>query len=127
MDFALFFNKLFCIIDSPRCESNDVTSTINYPKKVDVDSCVLSTVPRPLPLSCPGQHLHTWRTRDLDHVGVDDIGRQGHGHLKVILAEGVIYRLASYRKQINIYNALSASKSRLVFAKLVYIYCELNT
>ena len=56
---------------------------------------VQSTVPDPLPLVCPGQHLHTVLGKQVIDDGknpLQDPTTFSLGRLKVILVDGVIYR-----------------------------------
>ena len=56
----------------------------------------MSLVPDPLPLSCPGQHLHKVFGKNVYDDGknpAEDPSTLSQGRLKVILIDGVIYRL----------------------------------
>ncbi|OWF52201.1 hypothetical protein KP79_PYT20100 [Mizuhopecten yessoensis] len=60
------------------------------------NKCVLSTLPRPLPLSCEGQHLHSLGGRYLydDEKDLEEnLAVFKQGKLKVLLIEGVVFRL----------------------------------
>ncbi|XP_060071260.1 uncharacterized protein C5orf34 homolog [Ylistrum balloti] len=59
------------------------------------NKCVLSTLPRPLPLSCEGQHLHSLGGQYLydDEKDVEaNLAIFKQGKLKVLLIEGVVFR-----------------------------------
>ena len=60
---------------------------------VDRDRCVRSTVTTSLPVTCPLQHLHQWQRHDDDDKGQDNISEFKQGQLKVLMMEGVVYRL----------------------------------
>lgn len=65
------------------------------PRSIRRDKCVLSQVPRPLPLSCEGQHLHSLGGRDLydnERDLEENLAIFRQGKLKVLLIEGVVFR-----------------------------------
>ncbi|XP_033760537.1 uncharacterized protein C5orf34 homolog [Pecten maximus] len=69
---------------------------LSDPRTVRREKCVLSTLPRPLPLSCEGKHLHSLGGQ---YLYDDDKDLEGNlavfkqGKLKVLLIEGVVFRL----------------------------------
>ncbi|XP_052271990.1 uncharacterized protein C5orf34 homolog [Dreissena polymorpha] len=65
-------------------------------RKINRKECCMSLVPDPLPLSCPGQHLHKVFGKNVYDDGknpAEDPSTLSQGRLKVILIDGVIYRI----------------------------------
>ncbi|BFZ00322.1 hypothetical protein BsWGS_03360 [Bradybaena similaris] len=61
------------------------------------ESCVFTRVPFPLPVTCPFQHTHRWMSNDSgdeDEDSTTNMGEFQHGRFKVVVSEGVVYRLA---------------------------------
>lgn len=66
------------------------------PSKARKSGTIRCGMTAPLPLTCPGQHLHASFSRpvyDDGKVPGDDPTTLGLGRLKVILMDGVVYRL----------------------------------
>ncbi|KAL4220206.1 hypothetical protein ACF0H5_020614 [Mactra antiquata] len=65
-------------------------------KKINRKYCEMSEVPLPLPLSCPGQHLHKTQSKQSYDDGknpTEDPSTFSQGRLKVLLIDGVVYRI----------------------------------
>ncbi|CAG5127712.1 unnamed protein product, partial [Candidula unifasciata] len=62
----------------------------------DKKNCIFTQVPSPLPVTCPLQHRHKWMSNEIrdDDEDSTSSGEFQHGRLKVVISEGVVYRLA---------------------------------
>lgn len=76
--------------------SSNPKKNLSDPHTIRRDKCVLSTLPRPLPLSCEGKHLHSLGGQYLYDDDKDletNLTVFKQGKLKVLLIEGVVFRL----------------------------------
>ena len=92
-----FYNILSDIMKS--CSKKDAK---DLQKAFNKDQFIVSSLPEPVPLKCPGQHLHKWlnsadsKHQQLwpvlvgNHVQLETDLRQGR--LKVLVISGVVYR-----------------------------------
>lgn len=77
-------------------------------RQIDKNKCRMAKVPLPLPLSCPGQHLHKMQTKRAYDDGKDPIEDPttfSQGRLKVLLVDGIVYRIVRHptMKLVEIY------------------------
>lgn len=73
----------------------DKTTTSQQGRKSTTKDTVSSGVPSPLPLVCPGQHLHKVLSKYVIDDGkspLEDPTTFSLGRLRVILVDGVVYR-----------------------------------
>ncbi|KAL5004165.1 hypothetical protein ScPMuIL_017621 [Solemya velum] len=63
-----------------------------FPMKINPDRCVLTSIPAPIPLTCPGKHLHKLQLQQAPDQTVDILSWR-RGKLKIILIDGVVYRI----------------------------------
>ena len=65
------------------------------PKKINAEKYCMASLPEPLPLTCPGQHLHRQYGKyvhDDDRDLVENITALSKGRLKIILIDGIVFR-----------------------------------
>lgn len=77
-----------------RCRKQTTHSACKL-REINKKNCIMSQLPQPLPLSCPGQHLHKIQSKKTYDDGKDpmqDPTTFAQGRLKVLLIDGVIYR-----------------------------------
>ncbi|XP_053404672.1 uncharacterized protein C5orf34 homolog [Mercenaria mercenaria] len=80
----------------PKEEKGKRQTDISKLRQINRKTCVMSQLPQPLPLSCPGQHLHKMhvkKTYDDGKNPLEDPTTFSQGRLKVLLIDGVIYRI----------------------------------
>lgn len=68
------------------------------PKKINPEKYCMAPLPEPLPLTCPGQHLHRQYGKYIhndDKDIVENITTLSKGRLKIILIDGIVFRYKS--------------------------------
>ncbi|XP_067669599.1 uncharacterized protein C5orf34 homolog [Haliotis asinina] len=71
-------------------EDNSQLPPSRLPLKIDKKQTIMSSLPHPIPLTCHAPHRHKWAPVDA-HQG--DLDRFNPGRLKVVMVDGIIYRL----------------------------------
>ncbi|XP_046568879.1 uncharacterized protein C5orf34 homolog [Haliotis rubra] len=71
-------------------EDNSQLTPGRLPLKIDKKHTSMSPLPQPIPLTCHAPHHHKWAPIDAHQ---DDLDRFNPGRLKVVMVDGIIYRL----------------------------------
>ncbi|XP_071085193.1 uncharacterized protein C5orf34 homolog [Haliotis cracherodii] len=71
-------------------EDNVKVPAVRLPLKIDKKHTSMSLLPQPIPLTCHAPHRHKWAPVDAHQ---SDLDRFNPGRLKVIMVDGIIYRL----------------------------------
>ncbi|KAL3846781.1 hypothetical protein ACJMK2_017739 [Sinanodonta woodiana] len=92
----------------PKEQKRKQDEGLGYPAKVNKDQCVHSVIPQPLPLTCTGQLLHKQQSKQIfedEKTNTDDPTTFRQGRLKVMLIEGVVFRIVRLQtlKAVEIY------------------------
>ncbi|WAR28091.1 CE034-like protein [Mya arenaria] len=85
------------VVDMKGSKKTEKKSTnISSLRQINKKHCIMSPVPSSLPLVCPGQHLHKLFGNNIYDDGknpVEDPTTFSFGRLKVLLIDGVIFRI----------------------------------
>ncbi|XP_005100231.2 uncharacterized protein C5orf34 homolog [Aplysia californica] len=85
--------------------------------KLNKKNCHITTVPAPISLTCPFQHEHkrepVHEPEEVNGQGSSSVGEFHHGRLKIIISEGIVYRLI-HREEMKVIEVHPGDGSILV-------------